>query len=207
MPGKPHPLNPTSVLAVGAAIQAAPNLPPIPDKELQLIQQTYGEKCHLLKSAAATPSGFFESHPEQYSLIHFSTHAIANSHSPLSIPTSFFRPEPARGYKLYAHDLDQLHLKADLVTLSACQSAGAKNVPGEGLVGLTWAVLSTGSHNVVASLWEVGADATAKLMTRFYTHLHAGESPDRALHSAKLEIASGPHAIPFDWAAFQIYSR
>ena len=115
-------------------------------------------------------------------------------------------PGTDEGYKLYAHDLAKLRLGANLVILSACQSTG-KNVPGEGLVGLAWAVLRAGPHNVIASLWPVPASATAGLMSRFYSHLEAGESPSRALHSAKLDLAKTPGSTPYEWAAFQVYSR
>jgi CHAT domain-containing protein len=197
--------SPASVLAAGSAIQADPNLPQLGDEELQVLSKTYGPRCTLLKGASATPANFLQAHPERYSLIHLSTHAIPNPESPLN---SYFvlSPDTDEGYKLYAHDLAKLRLGANLVVLSACQSTG-KNVPGEGLVGLAWAVLRAGAHNVIASLWSVAAPATAGLMTRFYSHLDAGESPSQALHSAKLALAKTPGSTPYEWAAFQAYSR
>jgi CHAT domain-containing protein len=196
---------PESVLAAGSAVQADPNLPQLGDEELQVLNKTYGSRCTLLKGAGATPANFLQAHPERYSLIHLSAHAIPNPESPLN---SYFVLSPGAddGYKLYAHDLAKLRLGANLVILSACQSTG-KNVPGEGLVGLAWAVLRAGAHNVIASLWPVAAPATAGLMSRFYSHLDAGEPPSRALHSAKLDIAKTPGSTPYEWAAFQIYSR
>jgi CHAT domain-containing protein len=197
--------SPESVLAAGNAVQADPNLPPLGDEELQVLDETYGAKCKLLKGADVTPTHFIQAHPEQYSLIHLSAHAIPNRESPLN---SYFvlSPDTNDGYKLYAHDLAKLRLGANLVILSACQSTG-KNVPGEGLVGLAWAVLRAGAHNVIASLWPVAVSATAGLMSRFYSHLRAGESPSRALHSAKLDLAKTPGSRPYEWAAFQLYSR
>jgi CHAT domain-containing protein len=197
--------HPKSVLAAGGAVRVDPNLPPLGDEELQVIQETYGPRSKLLRGVDATPARFIEAHPEQYSLIHLSVHAIPNRESPLN---SYFvlSPDTDKGYKLYAHDLAELRLRANLMILSACQSAG-KNVPGEGLVGLAWAVLRAGAHNVIASLWPVAASATAALMSRFYSHLNAGESPTQALHSAKLELAKTPGSTPYEWAAFQVYSR
>jgi CHAT domain-containing protein len=197
--------SPESVLAAGNAVQADPNLPQLGDEELQVLNKTYGSRCTLLKGAAATPANFIQAHPERYSLIHLSAHAIPNPESPLN---SYFVLSPGTddGYKLYAHDLAKLQLGANLVILSACQSTG-KNVPGEGLVGLSWAVLRAGAHNVIASLWPVAASATAGLMSSFYSHLNAGESPSRALHSAKLDLTKTPGSTPYEWAAFQVYSR
>jgi CHAT domain-containing protein len=201
-----RPIHPKSVLGVGAAIQADKNLPALGDKELRDLSAIYQQTAVSLKGAEATPAGFVQAKPSQYSLIHLSAHAIANPQSPLD-SYLVLSPDANGEYRLYAHDLQNLNIKADLVTLSACQSAAAKNVPGEGLVGLAWAVLSGGARNVVASLWPVGAPDTAELMNHFYTHLHAGEPPDQALHSAKLEIARQPGATPYQWAAFQLYSR
>jgi CHAT domain-containing protein len=197
--------SPESVLAAGSAVQADPHLPQLGDEELQVLNKTYGSRCTLLKGAVATPANFLQAHPERYSLIHLSAHAIPNPESPLN---SYFVLSPGadEGYKLYAHDLARLRLGANLVILSACQSTG-KNVPGEGLVGLSWAVLRAGAHNVIASLWPVAASATAGLMSRFYSHLDAGESPSQALHSAKLDLAKTPGSTPYEWAAFQVYSR
>ena len=196
---------PESVLAAGSAVQADRNLPKLGDEELQILNKTYGSRCTLLKGAGATPASFLQAHPERYSLIHLSAHAIPNPESPLN---SYFVLSPGAddGYKLYAHDLAKLRLGANLVILSACQSTG-KNVPGEGLVGLAWAVLRTGAHNVIASLWPVAASATAGLMSRFYFHLDEGESPSQALHSAKLDLAKRSGSTPYEWAAFQVYSR
>jgi CHAT domain-containing protein len=60
---------------------------------------------------------------------------------------------------------------------------------------------------LIASLWPVAAPATAGLMNRFYIHLHSGESPDRALRAAKLEMIAKLRATPYEWHAFQLYSR
>jgi CHAT domain-containing protein len=194
------------VLAIGAAIQADPSLPQLGDQEVQVMKTIYGARCKFLVGRDATPTGFIRAQPEQYSVVHISAHAIPNPLSPLD-SYIVLSPETNNEYKLYARDLAKLRLKADLVTLSACQSAGAKNVPGEGLVGLTWAVLSAGAHNAVASLWPVSAPATAALMKRFYTHLDAGESAADALHSAKLDLSRSSGSIPYEWAGFQLYSR
>jgi CHAT domain-containing protein len=199
-------IDPASILAIGRAVQADTSLPSLGGEELQVLERLYGSRCKVLQKADATPAGFLQANPESFSLLHFSAHAISNPQSPLD-SYIVLSPQAANEYKLYARDFSGLRLRADLVTLSACQSAGAKNVPGEGPVGLTWAVLSAGARNVVASLWPVAEVASNNLMQRFYAHLHAGEPPDLALHSAKLEMARAPQSVPYQWAAFQLYSR
>jgi CHAT domain-containing protein len=99
-------------------------------------------------------------------------------------------------------------LRASLVTISACRSAGAKTYSGEGLVGLSWAFLRAGARNVVAGLWDVTDESTANLMGDFYAELVKGEPPARALRDAKLRmIAShGAYRKPFYWGPFQLYA-
>ena len=86
--------------------------------------------------------------------------------------------------RLQVFEILGLPFGADLVTLSACDTAlGAgelSDLPaGEELVGLTRAFLSAGSRNVVASLWDVSDQATSPLMTAFYRAARAGRSRKR----------------------------
>ena len=160
----------------------------------------------MLSGKDANPAGFKNVQPSRFQVIHFSTHAKAIPPSPLD---SFLVLAPdANGNRLlYAHDLQALAIKADLVTLSACQTSGAKNIPGEGPVGLTWAVLSGETHNVIATLRSVSSADAARLMDRFYLYLDHGKPPAQALQAAKQDIASKNNASPYQWAAFQLYSR
>ncbi|HXB69014.1 MAG TPA: CHAT domain-containing protein, partial [Candidatus Acidoferrales bacterium] len=97
---------------------------------------------------------------------------------------------------------------ADLVTLSACRSSGARTYAGEGLVGLTWAFLQAGSRNVVAGLWDVADESTSKLMDRFYDGIAKGTDPAEALRDAQLYlIHHSDYPQPFYWGAFQRYRR
>ena len=62
-------------------------------------------------------------------------------------------------------------LKAELVTLSACETALGRDAGGEGFVGFTQALLMSGTRSVCLSLWKVDDTATALLMQRFYANL------------------------------------
>jgi CHAT domain-containing protein len=110
---------------------------------------------------------------------------------------------PRNGY-LRLHDIYNLRLDADLVVLSACQTALGKEVKGEGLVGLTRAFMYAGAPRVVASLWEVSDLATAELMKKFYRGvLHQGLKPAAALRAAQLEMSVDRRwASPYYWAGF-----
>ena len=98
-------------------------------------------------------------------------------------------------------------MRADLVTVSACYSAGERAYSGEGLVGLAWAFLRAGAHNVIAGLWDVTDASTEQLMDRFYNELEKGNSPGAALRTAKLSLLRGSQFNnPFYWALFQLYT-
>ena len=199
--------DPGSILLVGDVVPTSQEkLPPLSPDDLDYLTKLYASS-DVLKKEDATPSAFLKrAKTRPYSWIYVSAHAISNPQSPLD-SYIVLSPETKGGdYKLSARELAELGLRANLVTLSACQSAGAKNVPGEGLVGLSWGVLSAGARNVVASLWSVEASSTSKLMKKFYRHLHEHEAPERALRSAKLEMMKERN-LPYTWAAFQLYSR
>jgi CHAT domain-containing protein len=110
-------------------------------------------------------------------------------------------------FKLYARDIIRRPLRAHLVTISACYGAGERAYSGEGLVGLSWAFLRAGAHNVVAALWEATDASTEQLMNKFYDELGKGAGPDAALRAAKLSLLrGGGFHNPFYWAPFQLYA-
>jgi CHAT domain-containing protein len=106
------------------------------------------------------------------------------------------------GYLLLG-DIYKLNLSADLVVLSACDSALGKQLEAEGIIGLPRGFLYAGARSVIASLWKVDDDATAAFMKVFYLHMQRGESPNAALRSAQLTLAKDKrYSAPYHWAAF-----
>ena len=102
----------------------------------------------------------------QFTFVHFTAHAAANVESPLDSAVILSGPDDA--YKLYARDVAEMPLRAELVTVSACRSAGERAYSGEGLVGFAWAFLRAGARQVIAGLWDVDDRSTAELMDRLY---------------------------------------
>jgi CHAT domain-containing protein len=163
----------------------------------------------ILTREQATPSAYLTSNPERFSYIHFVAHGTASRLSPLDSAIVLSKASAEDdSFKLYARDIIRHPLRADLVTISACYSAGERSYSGEGLVGLSWAFLRTGARNVIAALWDASDASTEQLMDRFYDELEKGATPDAALHAAKLSLLrrSGFHN-PFYWAPFQLYAR
>jgi CHAT domain-containing protein len=145
----------------------------------------------------------------QYRVVHLAAHGLLNSRHPelsgivLSLVDE--RGQPQDGF-LRLHDVYNLRFGADLVVLSACQTALGKDVRGEGLVGLTRGFLHAGARGVVASLWSVRDDATAELMRRFYVALlRDGQRPSAALRTAQVSMWNEPRwRAPYHWAAFVV---
>ncbi|HEX8183324.1 MAG TPA: CHAT domain-containing protein [Blastocatellia bacterium] len=145
----------------------------------------------------------------QYSIIHFATHGLINNQHPelsgvvLSLVDEYGHPQ--NGF-LRLYDIYNLKLQADLVVLSACQTALGKQIKGEGLVGLTRGFMYAGAPRVVASLWQVDDRATAQLMGRFYeAMLGQGPRPAAALRAAQVSMMKDKRwQGPYYWAAFTL---
>jgi tetratricopeptide (TPR) repeat protein len=181
------------------------NLPRLPNALLEIsgIRQQF-HQATVLTGLAAAPDAYAASKPERFSMIHFAAHAEANHEDPLD--SAIILSPQADGYKLYARDVVGLPIRANLVTISACRSAGGRAYAGEGLVGFAWAFLQAGARNVVAGLWEVDDRSTAELMKAMYSELRSGKNPQQSLRAAKLSLLrSGvSYQKPYYWAPFQL---
>ena len=145
----------------------------------------------------------------QYRYVHFATHGLLNSEQPelsgilLSSYDEFGKRQ--NGF-LQLHDVYNLKLSADLVVLSACETALGKDIRGEGLVGLTRGFMYAGVPRIVASLWNVDDAATAELMGMFYkAMLTEGKRPAEALRIAQVHMSRTTQwSSPYYWAAFTL---
>jgi CHAT domain-containing protein len=143
----------------------------------------------------------------QYRIVHFATHSLLNNEHPelsgvvLSLVDRHGRPQ--NGF-LRLYDIYNLRLGADLVVLSACQSALGREIKGEGLIGLTRGFVYAGAPRVLATLWEIDDHTTVEVMKRFYEGVLArGETPAAALRAAQIEMWRTKKCnTPYYWAAF-----
>ena len=214
------------LLLVGNSIAPNDKYPELPKAAAQMesvARHFPAAEQRIFTRDQATPAAYLASSPEQFSYIHFVAHGTASRLSPLDSAivlskivlskTVLSKTAPAEGnaednsFKLYARDIIRRPLRADLVTISACYGAGERAYSGEGLVGLSWAFLRAGAHNVVAALWEATDASTEQLMDKFYDELDKGAGPDAALRTAKLSLLrGGGFHNPFYWAPFQLYA-
>lgn len=143
----------------------------------------------------------------QFRILHFATHGLVDANHPelSGLVLSLVNRQGAsqEGF-LTLHDIYNLNLSADLVVLSACETALGKEIKGEGLIGLTRGFLYAGAARVVSSLWKVDDEATAELMKDFYRNLLERKmAPAAALRAAQITVRSSKRwQSPYYWAAF-----
>jgi CHAT domain-containing protein len=175
-------------------------------RELRSISLALGGRTRLFAGKDNLKRHLFEKNVDETPLLHFSTHAVADTMDPNRSRILFTSEPGQRGSEyLFRREVPQLELAhVDLVTLSACDTEGGRIVRGEGIQSFSRAFLSAGAHSTVTTLWRVADAPTAEFMRLFYEHLARGERKAQALRAAKLEfLHSGTDlALPKYWAAF-----
>jgi CHAT domain-containing protein len=173
-----------------------------------------GDADSVLLGAAASESGL-RAHPlDQYRVVYFATHGLlpgelhcqAEPGLVLSPPADPAATTDSDGL-LEASEVAALRLNADLVVLSACNTAaaGGGRFGGGALEGLADAFFNAGARAVLASHWEVPSAATATLMEDVFQRYGQDRRLGLAesLRQSQLDLARAPAtAHPFYWAAF-----
>ncbi len=148
----------------------------------------------------------------QYRYIHIATHGIVDAQVP-QLSAVILGSYDARGHAVdgavRVSDLALQTLTADVAVFSACDTALGREVPSEGLIGISSTMLARGARAVVASLWPVSDEIGARLMTEFYRHLlHDSTSAPAALGAAVRSVLPRDAAVdPALWAAYQVYVK
>lgn len=197
------------LLLMGAPVEASKDFPVLahaPEEIKKVAAHFTRAKETVIDGAAATPEAYQSSDPSQYRYLDFVTHGTASDTNPLD--SAIILSRGSEGYKLYARDIIKARIHPELVTISACYGAGRRQFSGEGLVGLAWAFMRVGAHQVIAALWEVDDAASPDLMDQFYGELTKGKSAAEALRDGKLAMlhSKGPRQRPFYWASLQLYT-
>jgi CHAT domain-containing protein len=172
--------------------------------EVLAIAQIAGPNTELLLGQKATESAFKNQALADYRVIHLATHAAADPQYPDRAALVLgIAPNTSDDGLLQVREIMRLPLKAELVTLSACDTDVGTAEGEAGVVNLEQAFLVAGARAVVASLWNVEDNSTTALMKAFYTHLAQHEDKALALAHAKrdmLEHYGDPS--PYYWAPF-----
>ncbi len=192
------------------------NLAPLPEteSEVRTLARLYGPASKVLTGAAATEQQF-KAEAGKYRVLHLATHGVFDDASPMYSQLVLAQPgERASGQRedglLEAWEITQLNLQAELVVLSACETARGRIGAGEGVLGLVWALFVAGSPSTIVSQWKVNSTSAAGLMLEFHrawlgTSTAATQSKAGALRAAALKLLhSKQYRHPFYWASFAL---
>ncbi len=168
-------------------------------------------KAMALLQKSARESFIKSDSVRNFRYIHLATHGFVNIERPelSGILLTLDSTDTEDGI-LFMGEIYSLHLNADLTVLSACETGLGQVKKGEGLIGLTRALLYAGSKNLLVSLWKVADQSTANLMFDFYKqHLKAGPKGfATALRDAKLKLLKQSQlGHPFYWSPFILIGR
>ena len=183
---------------------------PLPDAahQVQAVAALYPPSSHAYTGADATEERWKCESP-RYRILQFATHAVFDDRSPLYSSIALAEP-PSGGSEdglLEAWEIMQLDLNAELTVLSACETARGGVTPGEGLIGLTWALFVAGSPSSLVTQWKVDAASTSELIIEFHRAWRGGAngiSKAKALRLAQLHVLRKQGSDPFDWAAVML---
>lgn len=184
-------------------------LDPLPEAErlVNELGKLYGPMRSKILTGNAAREETAKTESPKYRIVQFATHGILNNASPMYSHLVMAQGEknPNEDGLLEAWELKDLDLKADMVILSACDTARGKISNGEGVIGMTWASFIAGAPTTVASQWKVESRSTTELMLEFHRQMLAKKrvSKAEALRRASLKLMKMPqYRHPSYWAGF-----
>ncbi len=142
---------------------------------------------------------------KDYSYLHFATHGIVDETSPELSRIFLQSSSDSEDGNFFTGEIYNLELNANLVTLSACQTGLGKISKGEGVIGLSRALVYAGAKSIIVSFWSVADESTAQLMTEFYRQMleHPESNYSQNLRNAKLALMkTDKYKSPYYWAPF-----
>ena len=190
------------------------NLSPLPEaeREVKTLTQFYSPPESKILTGNEAREETFKAEAARYRVLHFATHGTLDDDNPMYSRLLLASMSAAEDGFLEAREIINLNLNADLVVLSACQTARGRAAAGEGLIGMSWAFFVAGTPTTVASQWKVDSASTTLLMANFHRLLAAQESSGtirmrkaEALREAALKVLANPqYRHPFYWAGFVV---
>lgn len=173
-------------------------------KELKSISSLLSkDSVRLISQDNATEENLKKLPLVEYKIIHFATHSLLDERvaNRSALVLNLDDDTKEDGF-FQAREIYNTELDADLVVLSACQTAKGKIEKGEGIQGLARAFFYAGTKSVLGSLWNVDDESTAEFMKYFYMHLAQGKSKQEALGLTKIRMLRSKYDRPYYWASF-----
>jgi len=185
-----------------AEAQILPALP-ASENELKAISELLSGEFFYGKDATETQ---FRNWASQSQILHLAMHTLINDEAPLQSHLVFTNtPADNHDGYLYAFELYNMQLSAQLAVLSACETGSGRLQQGEGIMSLSRAFMYAGCESIVMSLWRADDIATANIITKFYEELTQGQPKDKALSNAKRTYLEGhdpDYSHPYYWSGF-----
>ncbi|WP_293149836.1 MULTISPECIES: CHAT domain-containing protein [unclassified Microcoleus] len=175
-------------------------LDPLPGAEAEARAIAPLLKTQAITGAQGTKAAIVQKMP-QASIIHLATHGLLDDVRGLGSAIAL-APSGTDDGLLTAEEIFDMKLQASLVVLSACNTAEGR-ITGDGVIGLSRALISAGVPSVIVSLWRVSDASTSELMQSFYQNLQQNPNKAQALRQAMLTTMK-THSNPRDWAAFTL---
>jgi CHAT domain-containing protein len=178
---------------------------PATEKEVKSIAELFGASVASVATLKDATEDLAKSGKlAHFTYLHFATHGIVDEVDP-ELSRIYLQPGEKEDGNLFAGELYTLDLHAELAVLSACQTGLGKFSKGEGVIGLSRALIYAGARNIIVSFWSVADESTSLLMTDFYKSLLQNKNQNlrETLQMAKLAmIREGKYADPYFWAPF-----
>jgi CHAT domain-containing protein/Tfp pilus assembly protein PilF len=191
-------------------------LEPLPEAERQVtaLAELYGRSQSKVYTGTEAREDRAKAEAGDFRILQFATHGILNDRSPMysHLVLSQADGDNKEDGLLEAWEMMNLNLNADMVVLSACETARGRVGAGEGIIGMSWALFVAGAPTTVASQWKVESASTTQLMLEFHHNLQAriqgSSSPmskARAMQQASIKLLrSARYSHPFYWAGFVV---
>ena len=204
----------TKTLERVALTRGDEKLLPLPEteREVKYLSQLYGAAESKIFIAKEASEDRMKAEAPKFTILHLATHGILNDTSPMYSQIVLSQGDASSNEDglLEAWEIMKMDLKADLVVLSACETARGRVGAGEGMIGLTWALFVAGSPTNVVSQWKVDSTSTTQLMVEFHRNLKNGLSKGKlelgtakALQRAATTLLrTKEYRHPFYWAGF-----
>jgi CHAT domain-containing protein len=203
-----------AAVAQGSAVRGDLRFQPLPEAEQEVAELSglYGRSNSRVLVGGDALEETVKREAGRFKVLHFATHAVLDDRSPLY---SFMLLARRAGSDdedglLEMWEVLNMNLNADLVTLSACETARGSISAGEGMIGMSWAFFVAGSSSLIASQWQVDSASTSSMMVKLYSDLRnrpalpgSSATKAQALRRAALNLRrTKRYELPYYWAGF-----
>jgi CHAT domain-containing protein len=175
-------------------------------KEVQSINETVPSRVFINEKATEAN---FKKNASDYSVLHLAMHTIMRDDNPLYSLLAFTNVEEdsIEDNRLYAYEIYNMKLNAQMAVLSSCNSGTGEMKKGEGMMSLARGFIYAGCPSIIMTLWQVADKSSSELMTSFYKYLKRGKSKQEAMRLAKIEYldkADDLTSNPYFWSGFVV---